>query len=98
MSPVLPNHLTYSVHTSENRTPGLKVIDIHNPVEIENNEERPILFVIHGWRSNRDEKWVQKITYAALDGPNFVVVQVDWRDVAKSLYTSAASSVKPVGT
>lgn len=94
---VLPSSIDYRVHTRENRIPGRRVIDIHNPVELEDHKDRPILFITHGWRSSRDEKWVEKITNSALDSTDMIVIQVDWKDVAKMLYVNAASSVKQVG-
>ncbi|KAG5879924.1 hypothetical protein JTB14_014396, partial [Gonioctena quinquepunctata] len=87
---VLPDHVSYFLYTSEHSENDTR-FDKSDLDPLVLTKKGKIVFIIHGWNSNREVDWVNDLKNALLTtNKNYSVVEVDWREPADELYHVAA--------
>ncbi|KAG5879920.1 hypothetical protein JTB14_014393 [Gonioctena quinquepunctata] len=85
-TPVAPENVTYYFYTRENSGEYIK-LDPSDLKPLVDPKKGKIVFIIHGWNSNREADWVGELRNAFLTTyKNYSVVEVDWRDPAGQFY------------
>ncbi|KAG5859788.1 hypothetical protein JTB14_026097 [Gonioctena quinquepunctata] len=94
---VLPDHVSYFLYTSEHSENDTR-FDKSDLDPLVLTKKGKIVFIIHGWNSNREVDWVNDLKNALLTtNKNYSVVEVDWREPADELYHVAALNTIDVG-
>lgn len=64
---------------------------------LENRNYRHYVFLIHGWRSDRNNYWMRNLTDAILNVSDVAAIQVDWSSAAADLYALTVLNTREVG-
>ncbi|CAH1163329.1 unnamed protein product [Phaedon cochleariae] len=87
--PVTPENVTYYLYTSKNPNKFIKL----DPSDLEplRNVSDKLVFLVHGWTSNRETAWYEDLKNAFLTThPNYSIVEVDWSEPANQYYYVAS--------